>query len=154
MKNSYLFANEWKEESLVCVSYSYNMEEPWASRSSKSTDIKKMSGDLEDLGVDVDLVGVGSQEYEDQHTTKWLVPVREVDEQQVRRSFDPDTVGQSVVPSPVRGIKFLLKIGSFVGVFPADMGERYIHFGFEICDVMTWFHIFVIILWLVAGLIT
>ena len=53
----------------------------------------------------------------------WLVPSRELDEAKLK-SFDPDTVATSVVPSPLYGIRGLLKMGAVVGAFPADMGER------------------------------
>ena len=37
---------------------------------------------------------------------------------------------------PPRGF---LKMGAVVGAFPADMGERCIHFFYEFCDMKTWF---------------
>ena len=54
----------------------------------------------------------------------WLVPSRELDEAKLKKTFDPDTVAASVVPSPLYGIRGLLKMGAVVGAFPADMGER------------------------------
>ena len=54
----------------------------------------------------------------------WLVPSRELDETKIKKNFDPDTVAASVVPSPLYGIRGLLKMGAVVGAFPADMGER------------------------------
>lgn len=35
-----------------------------------------------------------------------------------------------------------LKMGAVVGAFPADMGERCIHFFYEFCDMKTWFILF------------
>ena len=36
---------------------------------------------------------------------KWLVPANELSEDAVKKNFDPDVIGASVVPSPMRGIK-------------------------------------------------
>ena len=47
---------------------------------------------------------VGALAGEDQHQ-KWLVPSNELSEDAVKRNFDPDVIGASVVPSPMRGIK-------------------------------------------------
>jgi hypothetical protein len=38
-------------------------------------------------------------------TTKWLVPAHEINDDTVKRNFDPDRIGASVVPSPMRGIR-------------------------------------------------
>jgi hypothetical protein len=85
------------------------------------------------------------------HTTKWLVPMEELDERALHRNFDPDSIGASVVPSPMRGIRGFLKMGLIVGAFPADTGERYIHFIYEFCDMRTWYIILILILWLCGG---
>ena len=61
---------------------------------------------------------------ENPSNNNWLVPNREVDEAKLKKNFDPDTVAASVVPSPLYGIRGLLKMGAAVGAFPADMGER------------------------------
>ena len=82
----------------------------------------------------------------------WLVPTERIDEASLRKNFDPDKLGASVVPSPMWGIKGFLKMGSVVGAFPADVGERYIHFVFEFCDTRTWYILFLLSLWLMIGL--
>ena len=41
----------------------------------------------------------------EEHDGKWLVPSREINEDNVKRNFDPDKIGASVVPSPMRGIR-------------------------------------------------
>ena len=84
-------------------------------------------------------------------TTKWLVPKGKVDEKVLRNNFDPDTVASSVVPSPLRSIRGYLRLGLAVGAFPADIGERYIHFSFEFCEVRTWCLIIFLVVWLSAG---
>lgn len=63
---------------------------------------------------------------ENPSNNNWLVPSREVDEAKLKKNFDPDTVAASVVPSPLYGIRGLLKMGAAVGAFPADMGERFV----------------------------
>ena len=98
-----------------------------------------------------DDVGAASDATEAIHTTKWLVPMEEINENALHRNFDPDSVGASVVPSPMRGIRGFLKMGLIVGAFPADVGERYIHFLYEFCDLRTWYIILVMILWLCGG---
>ena len=82
----------------------------------------------------------------------WLVPSERIDEAALRKNFDPDKLGASVVPSPMWGIKGFLRMGSIVGAFPADLGERYIHFVFEFCDTRTWYILFLLSLWLLIGL--
>ena len=82
----------------------------------------------------------------------WLVPNRQVDESKLRKNFDPDTVTSSVVASPLWGIRGFLKMGAVVGAFPADIGERYIHFVFEFCDTRTWYIMLFLTLWLSGGL--
>ena len=82
----------------------------------------------------------------------WLVPAERIDEAALRKNFDPDKLGASVVPSPMWGIKGFLRMGSFVGAFPADLGERYIHFVFEFCDTRTWYILFLFSLWLLVGI--
>ena len=42
-------------------------------------------------------------------SNNWLVPTRPVDEQKLKKNFDPDTVSTSVVPSPLYGIRGLLR---------------------------------------------
>jgi hypothetical protein len=42
-------------------------------------------------------------------------------------------------------------MGRVVGAFPADMGERCIHFFYEFCDMRTWFILFGLTLWMAAG---
>ena len=83
----------------------------------------------------------------------WLVPAERIDEAALRKNFDPDKLGASVVPSPMWGIKGFLKMGSVVGAFPADVGERYIHFVFEFCDTRTWYILFLLSLWLMLSLL-
>ena len=46
------------------------------------------------------------------HTTKWLVPMEELDERALHRHFDPDSIGASVVPSPMRGIRGFFEDGA------------------------------------------
>ena len=82
----------------------------------------------------------------------WLIPVERIDEGTLRRNFDPDKLGASVVPSPMWGMKGFLKMGSIVGAFPADRGERLIHFVFEFCDTRTWYVMFLLTLWVLIGL--
>ena len=48
---------------------------------------------------------VGAFASEDQQR-KWLVPANELSEDAVKKNFDPDVIGASVVPSPMRGIKY------------------------------------------------
>ena len=96
-------------------------------------------------------VGAAGAATEAIHTTKWLVPMEEINENALHRNFDPDSVGASVVPSPMRGIRWFLRMGLVVGAFPADVGERYIHFLYEFCDMRTWYIILVMILWLCGG---
>ena len=43
-------------------------------------------------------------------------------------------------------------MGAVVGAFPADIGERYIHFVFEFCDTRTWYIMLFLLLWLLGGL--
>ena len=59
----------------------------------------------------------------DSARNNWLVPTERIDEASLRKNFDPDKLGASVVPSPMWGIKGFLKMGSAVGAFPADVGE-------------------------------
>ena len=66
----------------------------------------------------------GYEENPSSSNNNWLVPSRELDETKIKKNFDPDTVAASVVPSPLYGIRGLLKMGAVVGAFPADMGER------------------------------
>ena len=66
----------------------------------------------------------GYDENPSSSNNNWLVPSRELDETKIKKNFDPDTVAASVVPSPLYGIRGLLKMGAVVGAFPADMGER------------------------------
>ena len=66
----------------------------------------------------------GYDESPSNSNNNWLVPSRELDETKIKKNFDPDTVAASVVPSPLYGIRGLLKMGAVVGAFPADMGER------------------------------
>ena len=83
----------------------------------------------------------------------WLVPNRNgVDDARLKKSFEPDSVASSVVPSPMWGIRGFLKMGAVVGAFPADIGERYIHFVFEFCDTRTWYIMLFLLLWLLGGL--
>ena len=84
-------------------------------------------------------VGANSEGGDAKHTTKWLVFMGELDERALHKIFDPDSIGASVVPSPMRGIRGFLKMGLIVGAFPADTGERYIHFIYEFCDLRTWY---------------
>ena len=66
----------------------------------------------------------GYDDHENPSNNNWLVPSKELDEEKLKKNFDPDTVAASVVPSPLYGIRGLLKMGAAVGAFPADMGER------------------------------
>ena len=49
-------------------------------------------------------------------------------------------------------VRGLLKMGAVVGAFPADIGERYIHFVFEFCDTRSWYIMLFLLLWLLGGL--
>ena len=94
-------------------------------------------------------------DYEDYPASNnnWLVPNRNaVDDTRLKKSFEPDSVASSVVPSPMWGIRGFLKMGAVVGAFPADIGERYIHFVFEFCDTRTWYIMLFLLLWLLGGL--
>ncbi|XP_023333548.1 uncharacterized protein LOC111705273 [Eurytemora carolleeae] len=98
---------------------------------------------------------VGASQYSDGRVdtknSRWLVPQPEIQEDEVKKNFDPDTVNSSVVPSPLRPIKVYLRIGLLVGAFPADVGERYIHYFFEFCDGRTWYVMLVLLLWMLGG---
>ena len=59
---------------------------------------------LEPLQLDHQANQVGAMAVEEQHQ-KWLVPANELSEDNVKKNFDPDVIGASVVPSPMRGIK-------------------------------------------------
>ena len=109
----------------------------------------------EAVSVNYDIGGRDEPEpdYDDEkYTNNWLVPTRPVDESKLKKTFDPDSVAASVVPSPLYGIRGFLKMGAAVGAFPADMGERYIHFVFEFCDTRTWYIMLFLLLWLLGGL--
>ena len=83
---------------------------------------------------------------ENTSNNNWLVPSREVDEAKLKKNFDPDTVAASVVPSPLYGIRGLLKMGAAVGAFPADMGERSVaHWG-NIKKIFSFLDIFILYL--------
>ena len=76
----------------------------WAERSSASGSSSSPQEAAEEVGE----VGSSAQ---GEGNTKWLVPASELDEEAVRRNFDPDVLGASVVPSPMRGIRFVRLLG-------------------------------------------